>query len=166
MAGWVYLLRLDEQGVSFRLPIPNDDLICSLILPQFLRTCPMNTSALTRALHSAPSESMSSTLTICAGMFGAFVRALLCNSSISAESLGYRMASARPVASWRNITPATPKGTRSAASATTSCTAEVLRAQGGLGGAFARFARSVYRVKPRFYAECVRGERVCAEARM
>ena len=126
----------------------------------------MHTSALTRALHSAPSESMSSTLTICAGMFGAFVRALLCNSSISAEIMGYRMTSARPVASWRNITPATPKGTRSAASATTSCTAEVLRAQGGLGGAFARFARSVYRVKPRFYAECVRGERVCAEARM
>ena len=32
VAGWVYLLRLDKQEVSFRLPMPNDDLICSLYL--------------------------------------------------------------------------------------------------------------------------------------
>ena len=45
-AGLAFLLRLDEQGVSFRLPMPDNDLICSLILTQFLRTCPMNTSGL------------------------------------------------------------------------------------------------------------------------
>ena len=30
VAGWVYLLRLDKQEVSFRLPMPNDDLICTV----------------------------------------------------------------------------------------------------------------------------------------
>ena len=50
VAGWVYLLRLDKQFVSFRLPIPDNDLMFSLVLPQSLRTYPMNTSALTRDL--------------------------------------------------------------------------------------------------------------------
>ena len=45
VAGWVYLLRLDKQFVSFRLPIPDSDLMFSLVLPQSLRTYPMNTSA-------------------------------------------------------------------------------------------------------------------------
>ena len=45
VAGWVYLLRLDKQLVSFRLPIPDNDLMFSLVLPQSLRTYPMNTSA-------------------------------------------------------------------------------------------------------------------------
>ena len=45
VAGWVYLLRLDKQIVSFRLPIPDNDLMFSLVLPQSLRTYPMNTSA-------------------------------------------------------------------------------------------------------------------------
>ena len=47
VAGWVYLLRLDKQFVSFRLPIPDNDLMFSLVLPQSLRTYPMNTSDIT-----------------------------------------------------------------------------------------------------------------------
>ena len=44
VAGWVYLLRLDKQIVSFRLPIPDNDLMFSLVLPQSIRRYPMNTS--------------------------------------------------------------------------------------------------------------------------
>ena len=65
VAGWVYLLRLDKQFVSFRLPIPDNDLMFNLVLPQSLHTYPMNTSTTPTLTHLTFGECECSKASLC-----------------------------------------------------------------------------------------------------